>query len=75
VQVKDIATVSVGNEPRLGIVGQDEDDDIVQGIILMRRGEASLPTLKAVEAEIDKVNKEGILPPVSIWKRSMTAPI
>jgi cobalt-zinc-cadmium resistance protein CzcA len=75
VQVKDIATVSVGNEPRLGIVGQDEDDDIVQGIILMRRGEASLPTLKAVEAEIEKVNKEGILPPVSIWKRSMTAPI
>ncbi|WP_068090173.1 efflux RND transporter permease subunit [Novosphingobium rosa] len=63
VQVKDIATVSVGNEPRLGIVGQDEDDDIVQGIILMRRGEASLPTLKAVEAEIDKVNNEGILPP------------
>jgi cobalt-zinc-cadmium resistance protein CzcA len=63
VQVKDIATVSVGNEPRLGIVGQDDDDDIVQGIILMRRGEASLPTLKAVEAEIDKVNKEGILPP------------
>ncbi|MDE1918175.1 MAG: efflux RND transporter permease subunit [Sphingomonadales bacterium] len=63
VQVKDIATVQVGNEPRLGIVGQDNDDDIVQGIILMRRGEKSLPTLKAVEAEVEKINKDGILPP------------
>lgn len=63
VQVKDIATVQVGNQPRLGIVGQDNDDDIVQGIILMRRGEQSLPTLKAVEAEVEKINKEGILPP------------
>lgn len=63
IQIKDIATVQVGNEPRLGIVGQDNDDDIVQGIILMRRGEQSLPTLKAVEAEVDKINREGILPP------------
>jgi heavy metal efflux system protein len=63
VQIKDIATVQVGNEPRLGIVGQDNDDDIVQGIILMRRGEQSLPTLKAVEAEVDKINHEDILPP------------
>jgi len=63
VQIKDIARVSVGNQPRLGIVGQDNDDDIVQGIILMRRGEASLPTLKAVEAEVDKINASDILPP------------
>ena len=63
IQIKDIATVQVGNQPRLGIVGQDNDDDIVQGIILMRRGEASLPTLKAVEAEVDKINSSDILPP------------
>jgi cobalt-zinc-cadmium resistance protein CzcA len=75
VQIKDIATVQVGNEPRLGIVGQDNDDDIVQGIILMRRGEQSLPTLKAVEAEVDRINHEDILPPASIWRRFMTAPI
>src|SRR5579859_2929491 len=63
VQIKDIATVTVGNQPRLGIVGQDNDDDIVQGIILMRRGEESLPTLLKVEAEVDKINGSGILPP------------
>src|SRR5271165_451699 len=37
--------------------------DIVQGIILMRRGEQSLPTLERVKAEIDRINASGILPP------------
>ncbi|HUN90916.1 MAG TPA: CusA/CzcA family heavy metal efflux RND transporter [Burkholderiaceae bacterium] len=63
VLLQDVATISVGNQPRLGIAGQDEDDDIVQGIILMRRGEQSLPTLQRVQAEIEKVNASGILPP------------
>ncbi len=63
VMLKDIATVSVGNLPRLGIAGKDNDDDIVQGIILMRRGEQSLPTLERIKAEIEKINTLGILPP------------
>src|ERR1700745_236414 len=63
VYVKDVATVTVGNQPRLGIVGQDDDEDIVQGIVLMRRGEQSLPTIGRVEAEVEKINATGILPP------------
>src|SRR5271154_2804038 len=63
VMLSDIATVSVGNEPRLGIAGLNEDDDIVQGIVLMRRGEESLPTIKRVEAEVEKINAQGVLPP------------
>jgi len=63
VLLKDIATVSVGNLPRLGIAGADDDDDIVQGIILMRRGERSLPTLERVKAEIERINASQILPP------------
>ena len=63
VLVRDIDTVQVGNLPRLGIVGKDNDDDIVQGIILMRRGEESLPTLQRVEAEVDRINHDNILPP------------
>ena len=54
VLVRDVATVSVGHQPRLGIAGQDDDDDIVQGIVLMRRGAQSLPTLRRVEAEVDE---------------------
>src|SRR5882762_5951319 len=36
VLVKDVAAVSVGEQPRLGIAGQEQDDDIVQGTVLMR---------------------------------------
>ena len=63
VLVKDVAEVRVGNRPRLGIAGHEGDNDIVQGIVLMRRGEKSMPTIKAVEQEIEKINTTGILPP------------
>ncbi|HEX9158675.1 MAG TPA: CusA/CzcA family heavy metal efflux RND transporter [Rhizomicrobium sp.] len=63
VYLRDIATISVGHEPRLGIAGQDENDDIVQGIVLMHRGEKSMPAIQAVEAEVAKINSDGILPP------------
>jgi len=63
VKIGDIARVSVGHQPRLGIAGQDEDDEIVQGIVLMRRGEQSMPTIRRVEAEVEKINSSSILPP------------
>jgi heavy metal efflux system protein len=69
VVIGDVAEVSIGNLPRLGIAGYDDVDDIVQGIVLMRRGAESIPTIKRVEAEVDKVNSSGILPPgVSIQR-------
>ncbi|MGC2204122.1 MAG: efflux RND transporter permease subunit, partial [Stellaceae bacterium] len=55
--------VTAGHQPRLGIAGQDGDDDIVQGIVLMRRGEQSMPTIERVEAEVEKINSSNILPP------------
>jgi len=65
----DVADVSIGNLPRLGIAGFGNVDDIVQGIVLMRRGAESIPTIKRVEAEVDKINDTGILPPgVSIQR-------
>jgi heavy metal efflux system protein len=63
VLVSDVAQVTVGYQPRLGIVGHDGEDDVVEGIVLMRRGEQSLPTIERVEAEIQKINASGILPP------------
>ena len=63
VVVGDVAEVSVGNLPRLGIAGYNDVDDIVQGIVLMRRGAQSIPTIRRVEAEVDKLNASGILPP------------
>jgi len=63
VHLGDVATISVGHLPRLGIAGQDGDDDIVQGIVLMHRGEKSTPTIQGVEAEVQKINSTGVLPP------------
>src|SRR5216683_884851 len=63
VLVKDIATVTVGEKPRLGIAGMNQDDDIVQGTVLMRRGEQSSPTIARVEALVASINNSSILPP------------
>ncbi|MCC8429320.1 CusA/CzcA family heavy metal efflux RND transporter [Reyranella aquatilis] len=61
--VSDIAEVTVGNEPRLGVAGHDDDDDVVEGIVLMRRGAETMPTLRAVEKEVERINASSLLPP------------
>ncbi|HBR44626.1 MAG TPA: CusA/CzcA family heavy metal efflux RND transporter, partial [Afipia sp.] len=63
VLVRDIATVTVGEKPRLGVAGMNADDDIVQGIVLMRRGEQSSPTIARVEKLVSTINNSNILPP------------
>jgi len=63
VLVRDIGDVKVMYQPRLGIAGHDDEDDIVQGIVLMRRGEQSMPTIRRVEAEVERIDKSDILPP------------
>ncbi|CAN5162735.1 hypothetical protein BH10PSE10_BH10PSE10_17310 [soil metagenome] len=63
VLVRDVANVTVGEKPRLGIAGMNGDDDIVQGIVLMRRGEQSSPTIARVEQLVQSINKSSILPP------------
>jgi len=61
--VKDVATLKVGNMPRLGIAGEGYDDDVVMGVVLMQRGAQSMPTIKAVKAEVETINSGNILPP------------
>ncbi|WP_315719244.1 MULTISPECIES: CusA/CzcA family heavy metal efflux RND transporter [unclassified Bradyrhizobium] len=63
VLVKDVANVTVAEKPRLGIAGLNNNDDIVQGIVLMRRGEQSSPTIARVEQLVEQINSSTILPP------------
>ncbi|MDH2380268.1 CusA/CzcA family heavy metal efflux RND transporter [Bradyrhizobium sp. CER78] len=63
VLVRDVGAVTIGEKPRLGIAGIDSDDDIVQGIVLMRRGEQSSPTIARVEQLVNQINSSSILPP------------
>ena len=46
-----------------GTVTWTDEDDVIQGIVLLRKGQESLPALKAVLAKIDKLNEPGVLPP------------
>jgi cobalt-zinc-cadmium resistance protein CzcA len=60
-QIRDFAQVTVGAVPRQGIVGRDDEDDIVEGIVLMRKGENPSDVLADVKQRIDRLNSS-ILP-------------
>lgn len=62
VLLRDVARSSVGYAQRLGIIGKDNDPDIVQGIVLMRRGEKTREVIERVEAEVNRLNHSGDLP-------------
>jgi heavy metal efflux system protein len=64
--IRDLADVSVGAVPRQGVVGQDRDDDIVTGVVLMRKGENPSEVLKAVKAKIEQLNASMLPPGVKI---------
>ena len=72
--VKDVATVEISNVPRLGWVGRSDgfddstgkrvvtdQDDVVEAIVVMRKGENPTEVVENLKKEIDKLNN-GILP-------------
>ncbi len=63
IRVRDVALVELGYSPRLGIVGHDDEPDIVQGIILMRYGGDTAKTLTGVYQRIDLIRENHLLPP------------
>ena len=58
--VKNVAKVQIGSVPRQGVAGQDDEDDVVTGVVLMRRGENPSEVLKLVRAKIDQLNETGL---------------
>ncbi|MFV0418796.1 MAG: efflux RND transporter permease subunit [Dysgonomonas sp.] len=61
IRVKQVAAVNISSKPRLGQVGLDDEDDVVQGIVVMLRGQNPGEVIKAVKEKIDELN-ERILP-------------
>ena len=59
--VKEVATVVEGALPRVGQVGLDENDDVVEGIVVMRKGENPSQVLARLKEKIEEVNAK-ILP-------------
>jgi heavy metal efflux system protein len=63
IQVKHVASVSVGFVPRLGIAGRDHDDDVATAIVVMGRTQHTNEIIPRVQAEVEKLNGDGSLPP------------
>lgn len=61
VLVKHLAEVHEACLPRLGQVGRMAEDDVVQGIVIMRKGENPTEVIDALKAKIEYINKE-VLP-------------
>lgn len=61
VRVKHVATVQVSSKPRLGQVGLDDEDDVVQGIVIMLRGQNPGEVITHLKTKITELN-ERILP-------------
>ncbi len=59
--VKDVGRVVTDIAPRLGEFGFEKQDDAVEGVILLRKGEKTQDVLKRVEAKTKELN-ERILP-------------
>jgi len=62
VLVRDLAKVSVGYVPRLGILGRDHQDDVVGSIVVMSRVGHANEMIPKVKAEIERMNHDGSLP-------------
>jgi copper/silver efflux system protein len=52
VRVRDLGTVTVGTEPRRGVIDLDGAAEVVSGIVVMRRGENTLDVIDRVKAAI-----------------------
>lgn len=59
--VKDVATVKESFKPRLGKVGRGDEDDVVEGIVLLRKGENPSEVLKLLSITIEDLN-DRVLP-------------
>lgn len=63
VLVHDVATVREGFQPRLGKIGRNQQNDIVEAIVLLQKGEESIPALEALKKKIGELNHSTLLPP------------
>lgn len=62
VHVRDVATVLEGSTPRRGVVGRASTDEVVEGIVLLRRGENPSVVLGRLKERIAELERT-VLPP------------
>ena len=77
IRIADLGRVTIGHQLRLGRVGltvpghgrsfeASDQDDIVQGIVLLRKGENALDVLEALRRKIAEINRSDLPPGIKI---------
>jgi len=61
--VKDVASVYVGNVPRLGKAGRDRENDVIEAIVIMNRTLHTNDVVARVKEAVERINSDGTLPP------------
>jgi cobalt-zinc-cadmium resistance protein CzcA len=54
--VRNLGRVSVGHRVRLGKVGIDDRDDVVEGVVLLQRGAKAINVLERVHKKVEELN-------------------
>lgn len=55
IRVKDVSTVQIEPAIRIGQIGNNNDDDAVEGIVLMRKGENPTNTIKSLKHHLKQI--------------------
>ena len=56
--IRNLGETSLGYRVRLGKVGIDDRDDVVEGVVLLQRGAKALPVLEQVHRKVDELNSQ-----------------
>src|SRR5450432_3675182 len=60
VKVSDVAHVTIGYQPRQGVVTRNGDEDTVEGIVLMRRGQNPSVVLEALRERLKDLHEHAL---------------
>jgi cobalt-zinc-cadmium resistance protein CzcA len=66
IRIRDVAAVIEGNAPRQSFVTRDAEEDVVEGIVLMRKGENPSLVLDALRSRLDELKARGLPKDVTI---------
>lgn len=64
--VRHLAKVHESCQPRLGQVGREDENDVVEGIVVMRKGENPEKVIAALKDKIDEIQREDLPKDVAV---------
>jgi len=58
IRIRDIGQVGIGHAIRFGVLGRDHEDDVVQGIVIMRKGDDPGRVTQAVKEKAAEIQRQ-----------------